>query len=276
MAVNIGRAIDLGFKCLKSENEIVKVEQAVTREFKPVLNSLVQDTVEIGRFASEQGKEARRMNEMTVRQLRAGKVTYTYPEATPEDLERLTSSAYKHTFRRVTWTNPDDGKVYHLLKDARTPDGNVVIRILDENGKFIKNATIKPQNVVIIDDAINKEALTYSKQVDISHGNAVRKFAKRNNPFVNYRFIEIGDNKSKEISNDLVIQELKKILGRIEKGEKIDIISCSWGTEADLAGLNDLLGKDFSEATGAEIKAALVKLREEEEEGGNISDYWKN
>ena len=170
---------------------------------------------ELPRFCTEEMKEARRLNKIAIQQAKAGKVVYTYPKATSEDLKRLTSQSIEGSYSRVTWTNPKNGKVYHLLKQGETSDGKVVIRILDEQGVFIKEAEVVPKKILIADDFDGFGYLKCSLiNTDLTHGNMVKRFVKAYNPFA-----EIN------ITN----QEEENLLKIIKSGERIDFVNCSFG-----------------------------------------------
>ena len=101
-------------------------------------------------YSTKSMQEARQMNRIAIMQAKHP-VEYTYTKATKEDLIRLTSEEAEYTTSRVTWTNPKDGNVYHILKERTTKDGNIIVRILDKDGAFLKEAEIKPKTILVID-----------------------------------------------------------------------------------------------------------------------------
>ncbi len=149
-------------------------------------------TFALPRFCTLEMQEARRMNKIAVRQAKSQGIDRTYPNATPQDLKRLTSETIEDSYSRVEWTNPKDGKVYNLLKQGETKDGKVVVRILDEHGAFVKEANITPKIHVLIDDtAPGVFAEQYKNSYDsyiteflkMSHFDLIQMGAKRANPF---------------------------------------------------------------------------------------------
>ena len=136
--------------------------------------------------------EAVQLNKIAIRQAKAGKVERIYPKASPQDLKRLTSETIEDSFSRVEWTNPKDGKIYNLLKQGQTEDGNIIIRILDEEGAFIKEAQIKPKQIAIL-DIFGTDRLR--------HGDRVMTYAKRHNPFATYTKLEYEDMSDKKAIN---------------------------------------------------------------------------
>ena len=92
-------------------------------------------------------------------------------------MRRLTSETIEDSYSRVEWTNPKDGKVYNLLKQGETEDGKVIVRILDEEGAYVKDAQLTPKKICIVD------TFESTKNEQIPHGVFVRTYAKRNNPF---------------------------------------------------------------------------------------------
>ncbi len=176
-------------------------------------------SLELPRFCTEEMKTALKMNKNAIRQVKQPLVR-NYSAACPEDLKRLTSTSIEDSFSRVEWVNPKDGKLYNILKQGETNNGNVLVRILDESGGFIKEAELTPKVIGIPDN--------YSDIVGslgLSHGEMVTTFARRNNPFAKYVPFSITRD---EISN---FKELDNVFDYIKNGGKLDYLSCSYGTD---------------------------------------------
>ncbi len=222
------------------------------------------------RFCTEEMKQARQMNKIAIHQAKAGEVVRTYPKATPQDLKRLTSETIEDSYSRVEWTNPKDGKVYNLLKQGETKDGKVVVRILDKDGAFIKEAELKPKNVVIVDDIIQKENLAFSDKFSLNstHGDSVQIFMKRNNPFAHYEVINNCDDSFLAkfvLPEDKLEFAIKGLIEKIERGQKIDFINFSWGCEKSIEELIQKYGEDFFKLLKLEqystMKSEMMKER---------------
>lgn len=198
-------------------------------------------TFALPRFCTVEMKQAREMNKIASRQIKSP-ITSNFSKATAEDLRRLTSTSIKDSYSRVQWTNPKDGKVYNLLKLGETEDGKVLVRILDSDGAFVKETTIKPKEIAILDNSygsafelpyicelggVKKENLP-TELGELSHAKAVEIFAKRSNPFARYTIFETGYHSgSSRINNDKVISHLKTL----QQGKKYDYVNCSIGSE---------------------------------------------
>ena len=191
---------------------------------------------ELPRFCTQEMKQARSLNKIAIRQLKE-QINTNFPKATAEDLKRLTSETIEDSYSRIQWTNPKDGKIYNLLKQGETKDGKVIIRILDHEGAFIKEATIKPKEIAIID---NSKASAFELPFgvenrnlpielnELSHAQAVEIFAKRSNPFAKYTIFETGiHNGSSAIDNEKVFSHLHNL----QQGKKYDYVNCSFGSE---------------------------------------------
>ena len=171
------------------------------------------------RFCSKEMQEARKMNQIAIRQAKAGEVVRTYSKATPEDLRRLTSETIEDSYSRVEWTNPKDGKLYNLLKQGETEDGKVIVRILDEEGAFIKEAKLVPKKVCIID------SFEVGADGKIPHGILVHTYAKKSNPFAIFENKNIGKLDRKEKYDvPSFVQALKSV------GD-CDYLNLSFGSE---------------------------------------------
>lgn len=216
----------------KTVNSIARQTAEVARD---VIPARVSETLtQLPRFSSPEMVMARTLNKVAIKGAKAPKV-FTYPKAPPQDLKRLTSNTLKDSYSRVTWTNPKDGKIYHILKESELPDGNIAIRILNEDGSFLKNASIKPEKIIVIDDFEQNKMSIYG----ISHGEIVTTFLRRNNPFAQIETINTG---LVDTMNPEFIEPFKQILQRIKSGEKIDYISCSKGAICYSTG-KDMRGK---------------------------------
>lgn len=195
-------------------------------------------TFALPRFCSEEMNQARKMNKIATNQIKTS-AQKSYSKASAEDLKRLTSETIEDSYSRVQWTNPKDNKVYNLLKQGTTEDGNVLIRILDEEGKFLKEATIKPKEIAIIDNSYGSafelpyylDEINMPKELnELSHAKAVEIFAKRNNPFAKYTIFETGVQKgSTDIDGNKLINHIKNL----QQGKKYDYVNCSLGSATD-------------------------------------------
>ena len=175
------------------------------------------EIVELPRFSSIEMQTAQKMNKIALRQAKTG-IQRTFTNATPEDYQRLTSTRIQDSYARAEWTNPKDGKLYHLLKQGETEDGKVIVRILDTEGAFIKEAELTPK-IIAIPDVYNVE----SRYFGMSHGDIVTTFARRHNPFARY----VPCNVSLMTLHNQT--ELREIVEYVNKGNRIDYISGSIG-----------------------------------------------
>lgn len=203
----------------KAVNSIARQTVEVVKDIIPT--KIAETLTELPRFSSPEMVMARTLNKITIKGTKEPKI-FTFPKATPQDLKRLSSNTIADSYSRVTWTNPQDGKIYHILKESELADGNIAIRVLNEDGSFLKNASIKPKKIIVIDDFEQNKSSIYG----LSHGEIVTTFLKRHNPFAQVETINTGyaDSMCPEF-----FEPFKQILQRIKQGEKIDYISCSKG-----------------------------------------------
>lgn len=174
-------------------------------------------TVELPRFCSVEMLQARTMNKIALHQSQ-NPIIRTYPKASADDLKRLTSETIGDSYARAEWTNPKDGKTYNLLKEGETEDGKILVKILDSEGDFIKNAKLTPKTILIPDNY--SEILPFYR---ITHGDLVLTYARRNNPFAKYVRLTIT-NDELEAHKDLA-----KIVQYLDEQGAADYISCSYG-----------------------------------------------
>ena len=180
-------------------------------EYKPV-----HEHVHFSMSGSEEMKTARAMNRNALREIKSP-VARSYSEATAEDLKRLTSTTIEDSYSRAVWTNPKDGKVYNILKQGETKDGKIAVRILNENGGFVKEAELSPK-IIGIPDNYTGEALEFG----LPHGAITTIFAKRANPFAKY--VPFAVTKEQMAQQ----KELEGIWDYLNNGGKLDYLSCSY------------------------------------------------
>lgn len=243
--------IDLGLSLAKDVTTFLKTGSSRSLLSKPTsifhgINPTLtypptNKTFALPQFCTAEMKQAREMNKIASRQIKSP-ITSNFSKATAEDLRRLTSTSIEDSYSRVQWTNPKDGKIYNLLKQGETEDGKILVRILDQDGAFVKETTIMPKEIAILDNnygsafelpefldmtGLKKEKLP-TELGELSHAKAVEIFAKRSNPFARYTIFETGCySGSSRIDNDKVISHLKNL----QQGKKYDYINCSMGSE---------------------------------------------
>lgn len=196
---------------------IIKVKPQKLHGINPVL--IYQKTgkaFELPRFCTEEMQTALKMNKTAIKQVKTPSVK-SYPEADAVDLKRLTSTSIEDSYSRVEWTNPKDGKVYNLLKQGETKDGKVIVRILNANGGFVKEAVLTPKIIGIPDNYT-----TTFGSLGLTHGDMVNIFAKRSNPFASYLPFDITK------SSITQRKELEEVFDYVNKGGKLDYLSCSY------------------------------------------------
>ena len=200
-----------------------------------ISRTVATDAVE--RFASARGKVTRSMNKLANSAMKTDGMVYTYSKATPEDLKRLTSRTIEDSYKRVTWTNPKDNKVYHILEEGRKKD-KVQVRILDKDGAFVKNAELKPKTIVIFDNFYSPKGIT--------HGELMETFVKRFNPFANVERLAHKKNLYEMIKYrgklplSLEKKRFTELADKMDKGKQVDYISIS---EVHLVNAEDVAKK---------------------------------
>ena len=181
-------------------------------------------------------------------------MTYTFPKATAEDLKRLTSKSIKDSYKRVTWTNPEDNKVYHILEEGRK-GGKVQVRILDKDGEFLKNAELEPKTIMILDEFVSIRG--------VAHGRIMETLAKRFNPFANvermnhkHGLIEYLKYK-RDLPLSLEVKRYEELAKKMDKGKKVDYISVS---EAYMVDINEVLGKNGQTQRDYVAKSGTIRV----------------
>lgn len=233
------------------------------------------------RFTPEMKKLTGQLNKIAINETKGDRMVYTFPKATPEDLKRLTSLKMEDTYKRTTWTNPKDNKVYHLLEEERAKD-KVKVRILDQDGAFVKNADLKPANIVIFDSFFSPRGFT--------HGEMMETFVRRFNPFAN---VERLEHKKGLIENikyrgrlpmHLELKRFQELEQKMAKGKSVDFISVS---ESNLVDASDVIKENGKTQQAYVAQSGLItQLRPVFESimskgarifeaAGNESDYAK-
>lgn len=227
-------------------------------------------------FENKAGKTARRLNQLAIKELKSERIEYTYPKATVEDLKKLTSKKIEDTFKRVTWTNPKNGKVYHILEESRNKEG-VNVRILASDGKFIKNATLKPKTIVIFDQFKNlgglRSLLKLRRNQYPSHGEIVETYLRRSNPFATIKRLEHKKNLFEQIKYrgslpiSLTEKRFEELNKQLNKGKKADYISMSEVAVCDIG--------DFSHTSG-NMQKVIINSNIIQKDFLNLSKIFKS
>lgn len=202
--------------------------RGVNPELKYISAKLKNDTkyFSIPRFCTEEMKTARKLNRIAQKndvQKRVLNFLYSNDIQT-EDYERLTADDVKSTFKHVFWINPNDNKGYHLLDEGRR-NGLQKLRILDENGNFVKNAKVPVKKVILGDIKSSQKLIPdISKKYGLTHIDIIKLIARRYNPFAKYIKI-IRNPKEKP---DVFYKEL------VEKTDDKTVCICSsFGWDVD-------------------------------------------
>jgi len=186
-------------------------------------SGIISKSVE-GRFAGKTGQLTRQLNKIALKEMKGDKMMYTFSKAAPEDLKRLTSKNIIDSHKRVTWTNPKDNKVYHILEEGRK-NGKIQVRILDKDGAYVKDAELEPKTIVIFDQFFSPRGVT--------HGEMMEAFVKRFNPFATVERLEHKKGLYEQIKYrgklpiNLEVKRFKELEQQMENGKKVDYISVS-------------------------------------------------
>ena len=161
-------------------------------------------TFDIPRFPSIDMCEALQMNTIAKNERYQELSHKIPPKATDMDLNRLLSENIDDSYNRAIWINPKDSKGYYLLKEDETKNGNIKLRILNENGTFLKNATIQPQEAILTDLYLTKQHCTDIEGISLSHTDIIETLALRFNPFAKYKIKQIAsDADIKQLNNEI-------------------------------------------------------------------------
>ena len=209
---------------------------------------LLQEPAAIKGFDSLKYNVARSMNKLAVASSKSDNIFFTYSNAAPEDLKKLTSKTIDDSYKRVSWVNPKDNKVYHILEEGRN-EGKVQVRILDKDGGFVKNAELTPKNILVFDNFYGLRGIT--------HGELMETFVKRFNPFANVERMPHKKNLYEllryrgRLPAKLEEKRFAELAEQMNKGKKVDYISFSEADYMDLGDISgvsgDIIKRDISE-----------------------------
>ncbi len=176
-------------------------------------------------FKTEKGQKIRAMNLAALNGIRKG-MTETPKAVFKEDAKLIASNAANMVNKWISWTDPNSGQIYTIIKKADNPDGTKLVRILNNAGEVVTETNITPKKIVVLDDFQNSLPCSIG-EVAGAHGAIVTKFIERNNPIADIEAVNCT-NKTEATT------ALKEILKRIQNGEKIDALNCSFGDETNL------------------------------------------
>ena len=172
-------------------------------------------------FSSSDMKMARTMNKIAIHDDYRVRSRNFKPELMDgNDFVRLTSPALESSYKRAFWVNPKDNKGYHLLDEGRTKDGLQRLRILDEQGVFVKNAEVKPTTVLLGDMQTDRILFDSYDDNALTHTDFINIFARRYNPFAKYKNIKYDS------SPDLITKYYDEISKKCDKDTTFLSTSC--------------------------------------------------
>lgn len=205
-------------------------------------------------FLSVDMKNAQIMNTIAQNN-RYQKLSHNVPkQAEDKDLIRLLSESAEDSQNRAVWINPKDSRGYYLLREGEDKNGNTKLRILNENGLFVKNATIQPKTVILTDIEKGQNLITEIGGFDLNHTDFIEILARRFNPFAIYETIpNIKDESIKTLSRHIP--------------PNTSCISASYGVFADNPSgaanteqLRDLMLQDFESRKGKDVLNGLSEI----------------
>lgn len=234
-----------------------------------LMQSIIPNPDKMGIFSNDSGKIAWGMNLASI-------YGAFYPLSLPEsvefeeDREILFSKKPEDCARWTHWVNPKNGKTYIVIKKKDNEDGTKTVRLLDIDGKFIKEKDITPKKIIQVDTFRGRENIDYGANIGFSHGDIVRKHLERNNPLCEIESIDIADCSTKEIVDEAYVTAFENILQRIWDGENIDVINCSFGADfkpepdeeamGSSSGIMKILNNEFSRDIANEIIPLLDEI----------------
>ena len=158
---------------------------------------------DLPRFCSVEMQQARAMNKIAKRNMYQIYSNRVPPKATSGDIERLTAMDYDSTQRRAVWIDPKTFKPYYLLKENSSENLNE-LRVLDGDGTYLKNITVKPNDVILCDLSEGDKAITNILDVNFNHSDLMGTCACSYNPFSNYTIYKINkDDELIEMTKEL-------------------------------------------------------------------------
>lgn len=229
-------------KYLKACNKksILETKPTVFHGINPTLTYPPSgESFALPRYISKEMKEARTLNIFAREEAKQLErfTNNSFPKASKEDLIKLTSQTVEDSANRTTWINPKDGEIYNLLKVGEAKDGKYIMRILNEDGAFVKEVQVSPKVHAIIDSstgnvfARKEQDWKFNELYELSHADYMKMGALRTNPFEKVIMLDVQQAcKNGTINSELKnIEIYRELTQRIKNGEKIDIISQSRG-----------------------------------------------
>ncbi len=189
---------------------------------RPLSNPMLEEF-----YKTPMGKEARGMNLAALDDINKSgtfmSIFMDKPYATePEDIELLSSKEAEMVKKWVRWVDPKSGKLFTVINKGDNPDGTRRVRVLNEEGEILKETDIVPKKIIVL-DTFAHTILPYIENDKGSHGGCVQKILERNNPIADIETINLGNIKRNRLN-----AALDDLIERVERGEKIDVINCSF------------------------------------------------
>lgn len=163
---------------------------------------------DLPRFSSVEMLMARVMNRIAINNdyVTRSKKVFKSKTVLEQDLKRLKSETIEDSYKRAFWINPKDKKGYHLLDEGLTNDGKQKLRILNEQGEFVKNAEVVPKTIILSDIKEGQNIpIIKSGDTVLSHTDLINIYARRFNPFAIYKTAPVDLNgQGAKVFNEII------------------------------------------------------------------------
>lgn len=170
-------------------------------------------------------------------------------------------------YHQVSFQDTKTGQTYRLIRtevDGQDP----LYRLESADGTLISEKQIPDQDLprgIVIDGDMKSLDVTGRRAPELSHMQAVTLYLRRNQPFATYETYNIEDIQegifgpiSHGFKDPSAIYH--HLLERLNRGERIDFINMSYGTEVSLENLSIALGREINTGNIAHYFADLRSM----------------
>ena len=188
-----------------------------------------------------------KMNKSAIQMIKNGVDTH-FPDATLQDLFILKNDE----IRKYLYQNPNSGNLYHLINKGKDINGHVSLRVLDSRGSFVKELSVKPKKIAVIDNYYNQP----SNIEQIPHGEMVEKYLLANNPCIEIARYNCGDEGTPHFKIADVLTAWEDIVEKSKGDKKFDYLNCSFLVNKNI---HDYCGSNLDYKMGTERAKAIIE-----------------
>lgn len=165
------------------------------------------------------------------------------------------------------------GVVYKKPAVSKPPVSNPSVNNLVPEKQSVPNSIMEHQsdNIAIIDTFDSGEPIFMTRDKNIYHGEVIERFIHEGLPDAHIEEFNVNGSNTK-INQSGIIDSLKEILKRTEKGEKFSAVNCSMAAKLNYFNISVLSGKQITPDNLSENREKVLEYIRQQQDPAAQAD----